>query len=91
MPNLIAPGTKIRNLKLRFVPFKKVRVNQIFYSDFRWYQKISQQIAITADSVESERRRIKAKVIVRVMDEGSASSRIKKGMSFDEFIQNAAL
>jgi hypothetical protein len=91
MANLIAHDIKIKDLRLRRLPFKKVRINQIFYSDRRWYQKISQQIAITADSVENERRRIKATVMVRVMDEAVSSARAKGGMSFEEFIQNAAL
>jgi len=91
MANLIATDIKVKNLRLRRIPFKKVRINQIFYSDYRWYQKISTQIAITADTIENDRKRFKVVVMVRVMDETVASARTTRGMTFEEFMQNAAL
>jgi len=91
MANLIAADIKVKNLRLRRIPFKKVRINQIFYSDYRWYQKISTQIAITADTIENDRKRFKGIVMVRVMDEAVASARTTRGMTFEEFMQNAAL
>lgn len=91
MANLIAPGTKVRGLRLKRLTFKRVRTNQIFYYNYRWYQKISRYIAITADTIENDRIRFKEAAMVRVMDESVASARTVGGMSFEEFIQNTAL
>lgn len=90
MANLIAHGIKIRDLRLKRLTFKRVRTNQIFYYNYRWYQKISRYIAITADTIENDRIRFKEAAMVRVMDESVASARTTGGMSFEEFLQNAA-
>ena len=91
MANLIAHDTKIRDLRLKRLTFKRVRINQVFYYSYRWYQKISKYMAITADTIENDRIRFKEAAMVRVMDETAASARTAGGMSFEEFIQNAAL
>jgi hypothetical protein len=48
-------------------------------------------MAITADTIENDRIRFKEAAMVRVMDESAASARTAGGMSFEEFLQNAAL
>lgn len=86
MPNLVVQGLKIRDVRARRVPFRKVRVGQIFYSDRRWYQRRSARMALRADCPETETIHFSAGTVVRVFDETVSSHRATAGLSFDEFI-----
>lgn len=90
MPNLVAAGLSIRDVRARKTQFKRVRIGQIFYSERRWYQRKSPRTAIRADVSEVERVYFLQTTWVRVFDETKPTHRRLKGMSFDEFINQAA-
>jgi ABC-type ATPase involved in cell division len=90
MPKLVADGLNIRDVNARRIPFRRVRINQVFYADRRWYQRKSAQKAIRADTLDTETVHFKQTTVVRVFDEATPTLRRMNGMSFDEFINQAA-
>lgn len=91
MANLVVPGLNIRDVRAKRIPFGKVRIGQIFYSQKRWFQRKSKILAIRADTPDNEIVRFTQKQSVRVFDENVPSRRAKGGMTFDEFMTQAAL
>ena len=89
MPNLVVDGLKIADVRARRTQFRRVRIGQIFYADYRWYQRKSAQKAIRADIRETEIVHFRQKTWVRVFDEAMPMRRRIIGKSFDEFIQSA--
>lgn len=89
MPNLVATGLSIRDVRARRTQFKRVRIGQVFYSEGRWYQRRSPRTAIRADVSEMETLHFLQATWVRVFDETKPTERRLHGMTFEEFI-NAA-
>jgi len=90
MPNLVAQGLGIRNARVRRVAFKDVRIGQIFYSNTRWYQRRTKQKAWPADCPDTDHVHFRQTMMVWVLDETLPSRRARQGMTFDEFINQAA-
>ena len=88
MPNLVTPGLAIRDVRARRIPFRRVRMGQIFYAEGRWYQRRSKQKAVRADVKELETIHFRQATIVRVFDERSPTQRRVTGPTYEEFIAN---
>ena len=91
MPNLVPAGLSIRDVSARRVTFRKVRIGQVFYSNYRWYQRRSPNTAWRADVTEKEIVHFKRSAMVRVFDEHVPTTRRIQGLSFAEFINQSAL
>lgn len=76
---------------MRRLQFKSVSLFTIFYSEFRWYQKISVCLAYRADAEGQETVQFKKKTWVRIFDESAPPRTVPRGLSFEQFIEQAAL
>ena len=88
MPELVIGGLRIQDVRARRIPFRRVRINQIFYAEGRWYQRISPRKGMRADTADTEAVHFKQATIVRVLAEDGGKLR-QRGMSYDEFINQA--
>lgn len=90
MPELIRPGTLISSVKHRRCQFKSVRIGQIFYSEYRWYQRRSKLTAVRADDLSQERVRFHLTTMIRVMDEAAPAKPAPATMTYEEFMRHSA-
>lgn len=89
MPNLVSCDLRIQDARCRRVKFRLVRINQIFYSRGRWYQKRSARRAIPADDPSYTSIPFKYEICVRVFDEFAPPN--KAGLTYEQFVGQAAL
>ena len=86
MPNLVAPDLKISSAKTKRLQFRYVRIGQLFYSNYRWYKRVSVRKGLRADAATNETVWFKQVTVVRIFYEDALSQREKNGMSFQEFM-----
>jgi hypothetical protein len=77
-------------VNLKRILFKNVRIGQLFYYNYRWYQRKSKLLAIYADSPDTEATRFKQTATVRIFSDLAPLPRPKGGLTFEEFINQAA-
>jgi hypothetical protein len=91
MPELINPSIRIHDLAHWRTRFKNVRINQLFYSRQRWWQKRTSRTAIRADDRSNEFAFFKGEQMIRVFDESRPMLNPVSGLSYEEFINRSAL
>jgi len=91
MPNLVQQGLRIQDVQSKRTRFKHIRIGQIFYVGGRWYQKRTSMTAIPADEPSDDKTRFKFGKWIRVFDETAPPYRPLTGLSYDEFMSDAAL
>lgn len=91
MPNLVGEGLSIKDVRARYVPFRRVRHLQVFYAQGRWWQKRTKRTAIRADDNSTEYAYFRLEQQVRVFDETKPLLQQVPGISFEEFIRRSAL
>ena len=90
MPELISPDLDPKRVSLKRTLFRNVMVGQLFYYNYRWYQRRSLRLAVYADTTDTETTQFKQDVMVRVFNDLKPLPKPEGGLTFDEFINQAA-